>query len=142
MSELVNEKGVPLKAPGLSALMVGLGTDRSDEDWKNRLAAWADQLGEIPSMDRRRIYEVFGKAKQKSTWAYRGGCDCDTECDCPPPRRYRIRVWTRGVRPHLDIRVLRRRALAEHLRRIPTRPFRYAGVELRRPSAVLYMDNV
>lgn len=137
MSDLVDEHGRPR-----TKFVVGLPGPADDEQWKNELAAWADQLGKIPGMTRAQIYEMFGKATRKATWAYRGGCDCDTECDCPPPKRRRIHVWTHGVRPHANIRVLRHRAREEHLRRIPGRPYRYMGAELRRPPSVRCMDGV
>src|ERR1700690_804685 len=111
--------------------------------YRDQLVEWASILAQIPSMDRGRIYEIFGKAKYKANLVYRG-CDCDTECDCRPPKGRLVHYWTSGIRPHADIRVLRRRAQAEHLRRIPHLqvPYRFSGVDLRRPmsSITYYMD--
>ena len=53
MSDLVNDKGLPFKLPDLAGLTIAVPGAGTDEEWKNRLAAWADLLGEIPGMDRR-----------------------------------------------------------------------------------------
>ena len=143
MSDQIDKTGrfLPV-APPISDLLIKVPGPTGEDEWKNQLAEWADLLGKIPSMDRRQIYEALGKAKRATSWAYGGGCDCDAECDCPPPKLRVLHFWTLGVRPHRDIRVLRRRAREEHLRRLPGRPYRYAGVELRRPTGVIYMDSI
>lgn len=141
MADLLNSKGAPFVAPKLGNVKVQVPGPGTDDEWKDLLADWADLLGKIPSMSRREIYATFGKAKPKTYRLWEPHCE-DEDCDRPPIRSRLVRSWTRGVRPHKDVRILRRRAIAEHLRNIPHRPYRYAGVELRRPPMVVYKDGI